>query len=89
MGTITACDGCGVDIQYLDRFHIMAASLERGTIQADLCPTCAQPFWDLPVGQKLVSDAKIAMEEEATRRAAVEEQMRLEEARKMVAQTEE
>lgn len=89
MGTMIGCDGCGVDVQYLDRFHLMAASIERGTVQADLCPNCAQPFWDLPVGQKLIADAKTAMEEEAVRRAAIEEQWRVDEAKKLVAQTEE
>lgn len=89
MGMTVVCDSCGVDMQFIDKFSVQSTSIERGSIQADLCPDCAKPFWDLPVGQKLISDAKKAMEDEATRRAVIEEQLRLAEAQKLVDQNQE
>lgn len=84
MGMTLVCDGCGADVQYIERLQIQYASIETGTIQADLCPVCAAPFWRLPVGKQLKEQAEQEMVAEEARRREQEARMAEENARKVL-----
>jgi hypothetical protein len=65
------CDGCSADLSGVDRFHLVAGLLAVGMIQIDLCPDCAAPFWESPIGQTLLARAQQVKADENARRAAV------------------
>jgi hypothetical protein len=71
MAQIEICDGCSGDLANKDRLHLTGAIITVGMVQGDLCPTCAAPFWELPVGQTLLAQAVGAKEVEEARRLII------------------
>ena len=71
MGMTVLCDGCGVDVQTMDRISISFASIEVGSIQADLCMACSEGMRSTPVWQKILTDTAAATEAENLRRQSI------------------
>lgn len=70
------CDGCGIDLEFLDKLSLNFTSIDTGSFAVDLCMNCSDPIRQTEIFQRVLEERTARIEEEQRRRLEQEKIVR-------------